>query len=312
MTLRNPAFSDARTWPAAWDRFALELSGLQSGVFGPNDMKVTAAAAGGQRVDIAAGTLLVKGDSGVPATGLSQGLFAVVNDGALANAVTLAASNVSLPRIDQIVVRVRDTQALSGGGDDSTFMVLTGTATSGATLDNRNGAAALPADYERLADVLVPASSTAVAAGNIRDRRGWARGGYSVKIGSGAGNYMMPGGSATTIPGDPLLTRMECSGAPLEVDYQLCWYSHGAGSPQAVTAYPTVDGVKAAADVAIVPDVGGGKQGVQPLSWSLAPSAGSRRISIVFDAFTSIEILNTGLYRPRIVVREMVRQSASN
>lgn len=176
MTLRTPAFNEAKTYPAGWLRYAVELSVVQPGVVPSNGLYVSPAAAGGQRVDIDQGTCLVKGDSGIPATGLSQGYYVVVNDAPMANAVTLAASNGSLPRVDQIAVRVRDTQALSGGGDDASFLVLTGTATSGATLDNRSGAAALPPDHERLADILVPAGSTAVTAGNVRDRRQRANG----------------------------------------------------------------------------------------------------------------------------------------
>jgi hypothetical protein len=53
--------------------------------------------------------------------------------------------------------------------------VVTGTATGGATLDNRTGAAALPASAILLATCW-SATDTAISNSEIRDRRPWARG----------------------------------------------------------------------------------------------------------------------------------------
>jgi hypothetical protein len=184
MTLRTPAFNDARTYGFEWLRNALEVGLINEGVIGANDFLTTPAAAGLMRVDVASGRAVVKGDSGTPGAGLSQGHYLVVNDAAIPNAVTLTASNGTNPRLDQIVLRVRDTADLGSGADDALLEVVTGTATAGATLDNRNGAAALPNDAIRLADVLVPAGSTAVTAPNVRDRRPAARGTYARITGS--------------------------------------------------------------------------------------------------------------------------------
>lgn len=175
MALRTPAFNDAKSYGFEWLRYLVEL-GAQEGVIGTGMFKVTAAAAGGMRVDVAAGVAAVKGDSGIAALGLTQGLFLVVNDAAIANAVTVAASHATLPRVDQIILRVKDSSDLGTLGDVATLEVLTGTPTSGATEDNRLGAVALPNDCLRLADMLIPAASVAVLAGNVRDRRLWARG----------------------------------------------------------------------------------------------------------------------------------------
>lgn len=78
----------------------------------------------------------------------------------------ISAADATNPRVDQVV--------LVPGATDSqapTTAVLVGTPTSGATLENRNGAAVLPVARLRLADVLVPASATTIPTANIRDRR---------------------------------------------------------------------------------------------------------------------------------------------
>jgi hypothetical protein len=178
MALRSTAFLDSTTYGFEWLRLLAELA-LQEGVLGTTagtDFKVTAAAAGGMRVDIASGIALVKGDSGAPGTGLTQGLYPQVNDASVANAVTLTAAHATLPRIDQIVLQINDSTDLGSAGNVPAFAVVTGVATAGATLDNRTGAAALPNNALPLADALVAAASVAVVAGNIRDRRRFARG----------------------------------------------------------------------------------------------------------------------------------------
>ena len=82
-------------------------------------------------------------------------------------AVTVPASDPTNPRIDAVVAEA----PASVDSTTPSFRVITGTATVGATLDNRTGAAALPAAALHLADVLVPAGATSIIAGNIRDRR---------------------------------------------------------------------------------------------------------------------------------------------
>ena len=171
MTLRTPAFNDAKQYDFAYLRHLAETLLNSEGVANyQTDMVVTNAATG-LRVDIAAGAAWVKGDSGTPGMGISQGLFSVVNDAAVANAVTLPAAHASNPRLDAIVLKVRDSSDLGSGADDAIFDYVQGTATAGATLLNRTGAAAIPNDCLHLADVLVPATATNLTAANIRDRR---------------------------------------------------------------------------------------------------------------------------------------------
>jgi hypothetical protein len=78
-------------------------------------------------------------------------------------------ANPTLPRIDRVVVQIRD-QNVVGGGDtsiDGKFRVVAGTPTAGATLSNLSGAAAVPANSFLLANVLVPAGATVLSAANI-------------------------------------------------------------------------------------------------------------------------------------------------
>jgi hypothetical protein len=111
--------------------------GLQEGVIGANDLKVSSAApARTMSVDVAVGAAWVQID-----TGTRNGLSHVYND-AVAN-VAVNASNATNPRIDQIIVR--STTRASRPARAATrrrSRYLTGTATAGATLDNRTGAAA--------------------------------------------------------------------------------------------------------------------------------------------------------------------------
>lgn len=233
MALRTPFANDAKSYGFEWLRAMLE-TGLQEGVLNMagagTDFKVTAAAAGAPlRVDVAAGAALTKGDSGAPGTGLSQGLYLTINDAAIANAVALAAADGSNPRLDQIALRIRDTSDLAGAADDATLVVLTGTPTSGATLDNRNGNAALPNDHLRLADVLVPAGATAVLAGNVRDRRPWARGARKRIKHLNAGNYSKTSASPGLLDATNLNPRLECSTGLLLVSFSLDYYQNATG-----------------------------------------------------------------------------------
>src|SRR3954465_3615681 len=110
--------------------------GVQEGVVGATGLKVAQRGAGAnQSVDVGAGFAWVQID-----TGTRNGMGHVTND-ATAN-VDLTAANGTNPRIDQIILRWNDSSIPTGSGNVPTLEVLTGTATSGATLANRTGAAA--------------------------------------------------------------------------------------------------------------------------------------------------------------------------
>ena len=102
-------------------------------------------------------------------------LYRVTQDNSAAQ-LTLAAGGAN-PRVDQIILRIYDAAVTSGSGFTATIETIDGTATSGATLDNRSGApdpqTALINDkaYIPLADVLVPAGASSISGSNIRNRR---------------------------------------------------------------------------------------------------------------------------------------------
>jgi len=83
----------------------------------------------------------------------------------------IATADATNPRVDQVVLRVFDTTHDASGSNNAQVQVLAGTPTAGATLDNRNGVAALPSSAILLADILVAATDTAISDAEIRDRR---------------------------------------------------------------------------------------------------------------------------------------------
>jgi hypothetical protein len=184
---------------------------LQEGVIGASDLMVVQRGAGAnQSVDVGAGFAWVQID-----TGTRNGMGHVTND-AVAN-VTVTASNGTNPRIDQIILRWNDTSIPTGAGNVPTLEVLTGTATSGATLANRTGAAALPNDCLRLADLLIPTSSTTISNTQIRDRRPWARGVNAVLFRTSGDTAAVSSTSWGDIDATNLTRRFECSGVPLRI-----------------------------------------------------------------------------------------------
>lgn len=86
--------------------------------------------------------------------------------------VTVSNNAAANPRLDIVVLEVVDMEHIGGGTATAQIRVIAGTATAGATLDNRAGAAAVPSSALLLADILVPAlESTSIDLVDIRDRR---------------------------------------------------------------------------------------------------------------------------------------------
>ncbi len=131
------------------------------GVAGTGDLTVSQRGAGANMsVDIASGLAVIQGDS---VSG--QGLYAVYNDG-LYNLTGFTAAHATNPRVDRVVLRVRD--AFHGdAANDIGPLILTGTATAGATLVNLTGAPAVANNQLLLANILVPAGAVSITAANI-------------------------------------------------------------------------------------------------------------------------------------------------
>jgi hypothetical protein len=205
---------------------------MQEGVLDAGDYKVAQhAGVANMSVDVAIGKAWIQID-----TGTRNGLAFAFSD-ALDNPA-LAASDATNPRVDQIVLQYNDTSIPAGvGGDIPTVRVIGGVPTAGATLDNRNGAAALPNDCVRLADVLVPAASTSVVTANIRDRRPWARG-FSWSTSAALS------GSAGPVAINQF--RAELSGAPVQVMLAAMGAQNGSGGAAAdVQQIARLDGAAA-------------------------------------------------------------------
>lgn len=130
------------------------------GVHVSGDLAVTQRAAGANMsVDVAAGSAFITDDH---ATG--GGFYAYTLAAATNYAVGTA--DPTNPRIDRVVVRVRDA-ALGDAANDQGPVVLAGTPTAAANLTNLNGAASVPGSSLLLANVLVPAASSSVTTANI-------------------------------------------------------------------------------------------------------------------------------------------------
>jgi hypothetical protein len=197
------------------------LASLQEGVLAAGDLKVSASAVG-RSVDVAAGITFIQGDSVA-----DQGLYRARND-ATKNSETFETGGIGAnasgnPRIDSIVYHLYDQTHDNSGLRKARLEVAPGTPTAGATLDNRNGAPGgpggpgLPLSAVRLADVLVPAGATSILAGNVRDRRPWARGGFTPKTTTTQYTIATTMAELDTVNFKP---RIECSGAPLRIHLQ--------------------------------------------------------------------------------------------
>jgi hypothetical protein len=188
-----------------------KLAGVgQEGVIEGGDYKTTQRGAGANMsVDTAAGDAWVKMD-----TGTRNGLYLQTNDGVINTAV--GAAHATLPRLDQLVIQANDSNVV-GISNIPELKILAGTATGGATLDNRTGAAALGNDRLLIADILVPAAAASIVNANIRDRRAHARGAYKRIVrnaNAAAGNdYSTASGTPVLIDGANLTTRVECGNA---------------------------------------------------------------------------------------------------
>lgn len=137
---------------------------FEAGVVEKPDLLVTAG--GGMNTAIAKGTIFVEGTENA-----DQGTYRLFND---APVNILHTADPTNPRINRIIVRVYDSTEHLSGADTQTFELLAGAPTSGATLDNRNGAVPdidIPDNSLVIAEVLVPAGASSLSGVNIRDYR---------------------------------------------------------------------------------------------------------------------------------------------
>lgn len=314
MTLLTPDFLDTKTYPFAALRQALsdQGGGVQEGVIGVNDLKVTQRAAGAtMQVDVAAGAGWVQGD-----TNARQGKYHVINDATITTAA-LAANASGNPRVDSIILHVYDS-TVSGASDTPLIEILTGTPTAGAQIATptaalyRAGAAALPATAMLLADVIVASGAASVVNANINDRRQWALGAHYSMGGTNAGNYTVVSGTPALPDATNLTCNIECSGAPIRVDASLSANTATVGSTN--HAYVIIDGTSWMASVTWQQPVASQWVPVHIHSERIGLAAGRHSFGLYVDtsAAAGIIVANTGGFLPRFTVREELRQQAAN
>ena len=178
MTLLTPLFLDT---PATYSDIPISApdmrtayGALRPGVYGAGDLLVTYGGSG-LGLSVAAGIGFVQATN-------ADGRYRIQSDDAVASSAFegggIATAHATLPRIDQVIAQVYDHTTDASTRREWILKILPGTATSGATLLNRTGAAAVPARALALADVLVPAAATTITSANIVNRPRPARSAY--------------------------------------------------------------------------------------------------------------------------------------
>lgn len=121
------------------------------------DFAVTQSGTPGMTVSVAGGWAWVLGT-----TSATQGMYQTYNDAPVT--LTIITANASLPRIDRVVLTIRDA-AYAGSSNDCILQVITGTANASPT------APAIPASSLSLATIAVGAAVTSILNTNITDTR---------------------------------------------------------------------------------------------------------------------------------------------
>lgn len=275
----------------------------QEGAVGANDYKVVQRGAGANMsVDVGSGDAWVKMD-----TGVRNGLYLQGND-ATVN-VPIGAAHATLPRLDQIVLQVNDSNVV-GATNIPELKVLAGTATSGADLDNRNGAAALGNDRIRLADVLVPAAAASIVTANIRGRRPWARGAFwSSGTLAGGGDYTSTSTTLVDIDAVNLKPRLELSGSVLRITFTSSFKHGTAGGNSFIgpTLSPGPGGgyVNRAAS-------GASEQDGLSLEFDFSPAAGSYLVPMQWLTTAGTMTIPKNTSAVCMIVEESVQPSVQN
>ena len=158
MTLVSPpSWLQAGSYPAESDRQIQQAIYATTGIIGTSSLAVTPNSPAGMSVRVAAGWGAIVGT-----TQANMGVYTFYNDALTTLTVTTA--DPTNPRIDRVVVTVRDAY-YSGAFNDVIFQVLAGTPAGSPT------APAVPANSISLATIAVAAATTSITSGNITDTR---------------------------------------------------------------------------------------------------------------------------------------------
>jgi hypothetical protein len=207
MTLVSPpSWLQAGSYPAESDRLTTQALYATTGIIGSSSLAVTQNSPAGMSVRVAAGWAAIIGT-----TQANMGAYVAYNDAQTTLTVTTA--DPTNPRIDRVVVTVRDAY-YSGAFNDVIFQVLAGTPAGSPT------APAVPANSISLATLAVGAGVTSITTANITDTRVAVTSNLAISsLPSQAGNggkYLTTDGSTAswaTITTDPTSTVFMLMGA---------------------------------------------------------------------------------------------------
>jgi hypothetical protein len=166
MTVRQPLFQQNDTADQTAEVFRLWLKDLvneRPGIMQETAFQVTQRGAGANNsVDVQVGGILIPGtQSG------TQGYYYASNDAVL-NVPMSTAAHATLPRIDTVLVEVRDS-FYSGVNNDARVVYQAGTAASSPVAPNLDSLGY--ENYWRLANINVPANDNTIITGDITDLR---------------------------------------------------------------------------------------------------------------------------------------------
>jgi hypothetical protein len=152
-----PSWLQAGSYPAESDRLTMQALWASTGIIGTSSLAVTANSPAGMSVRVASGWAAILGT-----VQANQGVYTTYNDATTVLSVTTA--NPTNPRIDRVVVTVRDAY-YSGAFNDVIFQVIAGTPAGSPV------APAVPDNSISLATIAVGAAVTQINSGNITDTR---------------------------------------------------------------------------------------------------------------------------------------------
>lgn len=158
MTLRTPpSWLQNGSHPAENDRLSVQALYATTGIIGSSSLAVTANSPAGMSVRVATGWCAIVGT-----TQSNMGVYTVFNDAQ--DTLTVTTADPTNPRIDRVVVTVRDAY-YSGAFNDVIFQVIAGTPASSPS------APSTPDNSISLATIAVGAAVTQINSGDITDTR---------------------------------------------------------------------------------------------------------------------------------------------
>jgi hypothetical protein len=207
MTLVSPpSWLQAGSYPAESDRLTTQALYATTGIIGSSSLAVSQNSPPGMSVLVAAGWAAIIGT-----TQANMGAYVAYNNAQ--DTLTVTTANPTNPRIDRVVVTVRDAY-YTGAFNDVIFQVIAGTPAGSPT------APATPANSISLATIAVGAGVTSILTANITDTRVAVTSNLAISSlpsqAGNAGKYLTTNGTAAswaTITTDPTSTVFLLMGA---------------------------------------------------------------------------------------------------